>query len=109
MANGFSGPFDEGLSQEGGALPAPMDPGFVAAAVYHRRDARILLECIRGSGAFPLFTKRDAEAGGKDGASAWQGGKSGDIGMPLGTLRHGVVEVGNGLQDNAELGDEGLH
>src|SRR5262245_48911556 len=29
--------------------------------------------------------------------------------MTLGALRNGVVEVGNGLQDNAELGDEGLN
>jgi hypothetical protein len=27
----------------------------------------------------------------------------------LGTLRNGVVEVCNGLQDNSELGDEGLN
>jgi hypothetical protein len=29
--------------------------------------------------------------------------------MALGTLRHGMVEVRNGLQDNSELGDEGLN
>jgi len=29
--------------------------------------------------------------------------------MALGTLRYGVVKVGNGLQDNAELGHEGLN
>jgi hypothetical protein len=75
MANGFSGPFYERLAQEGGTLPAPMDPGFVAAAFRHRRDTRILLEFFRGGVAFPLFTKRDEEARGKDCASAWQGGK----------------------------------
>ena len=75
MANGFGGPFYERLSQEGGALPAPMDPSFVPAAFRHRRDTRILLEFIRGGVAFPLFTERDEEAGGKDSASAWQGGK----------------------------------
>ena len=29
--------------------------------------------------------------------------------MVLGTLRNGLVEVWNGLQDHAELGHEGLH
>ncbi len=29
--------------------------------------------------------------------------------MVLGALRHGLVEVGNGLQRDAELGDEGVH
>jgi hypothetical protein len=86
-----------------------MAPGFVAAAFRHRRDTRILLEFFRGGVAFRLFTKRDEEARGKDCASAWQGGKSGEIGRLLGALRNGVVEVCNGLQDNAERGDEGLN
>ena len=29
--------------------------------------------------------------------------------MALGALRHGLVDVGNGLQDAPELGDEGLN
>ena len=75
MAYGFGGLFDERLSQEGGTLPTPMDPSFVPAAFCDRRDPRILLEFRRGSVAFPLFTERDEEAGGKDGASAWQSGQ----------------------------------
>jgi hypothetical protein len=72
MAYGFGGPFDERLSQAGGTLPAPMDPRFVPAAFRDWRDTRVLLECLRGGVAFPLFPEGDEEAGGKDGASAWQ-------------------------------------
>ena len=75
MANGLSSPFYQRLSQAGGALPAPMDPRFVPASFRHRRDTRILLAFIRGGVAFPLFTARDEEARGTDGASTWQGGK----------------------------------
>jgi hypothetical protein len=52
-----------------------MDPRFVPAAFRHRRDPRVLLAFLRGGVAFPMFTERDEEAGGKDGASAWQSGK----------------------------------
>jgi hypothetical protein len=75
MANGFGGPFYERLSQEGGALPAPMDPGIIAAAFCHRRDTSILLQFISGAVAVTLFAERKEEAGGKNSARAWQGGK----------------------------------
>lgn len=108
MAKGFRGPFHAGLSQEGGALQAPMDPGCVAAAFRHRRDARLLLPCISGEVAFPLFAEGDEKAWGKDRASARQGGTHGEVGMALGALREGVVEVCDRVQDAPELGDEGL-
>ena len=86
-----------------------MDPGLLAAAFRDRRNARIFLEFLGGGVAFPLFAKGHEEAGGKDGPSPWQGVKQREVGMVLGALRDGVVEVGNGLQGDAELGDEGLH
>lgn len=42
--DGFGGPFDKGLAQEGGTLEAPVDPGFVATAFGDGRDAGIELE-----------------------------------------------------------------
>jgi hypothetical protein len=75
MAYGCGGPFDERLAQEGGTLPAPMDPRFVPAAFRYWRDTRVLLEFLRGGGVFTLFPEGDEEAGGKDGASAWQSGQ----------------------------------
>ncbi len=108
MANRFTSPFHERVSQECGALQAPMDPGFVAAPFGHRRHTRVRLQFISGAIAFTLFAERDEESGGKDRTSAWQSGKQGKIGMALGTLRDGVVEVGNRLEDAPKLGDEGL-
>ena len=56
-----------------------------------------------------MFAEGDEEAGSKDGPGPWQGVKQGEVGMRLGTLRNGGVEVGNGLQRDAELGHEGLY
>jgi hypothetical protein len=109
VPNGFRGPFHERLSPEGGALPAPMDPGFIAAPFRHRRDARILLECIGGGVTCTLFAEGDEQARGTDRTGAWQGGKQGEVGMALGALRDGMVEVCDRLQDAPELGDESLH
>jgi hypothetical protein len=75
MPRGFCRPFDERVTQERGALEAPVDPGFVAAACRHRRNASILLEFLSGSVAVAWFAKGDEEAGGTDGPSAWQGVK----------------------------------
>ncbi len=86
-----------------------MDPGFLAAAFRHRRNARIFLEFLGRGIAFPLFAKGDEEAGGKDGPGPWQGVKQREVGMGLGALRDGFIEVGNGLQGDAELGHEGVH
>lgn len=108
MAHGLRGPFHARVSQEGGALQAPMDPGVVAAALRHRRDARIRLQCISGEVACPLCAEGDEKAWGKDRASARQGGTHGEVGMALGALRDGVVEVCDRVQDDPELGDEGL-
>ena len=86
-----------------------MDPGLLAAAFRDRRNARIFLEFRGGGKAFPLFAEGDEEAGGKDGPGPWQGVKQREVGMVLGALRDGCVEVGNGLQGDPELGDEGVH
>ena len=109
MPDGFRGPLHERLSQERRTLEAPVHPGFLATAFRDRCDARIFLEFLGGGEAFPLFAEGDEEAGGKDGPGPWQGVKQGEVGMGLGALRDGGVEVGNGLQGDAELGDEGLH
>src|SRR5262249_44413620 len=43
-----------------------------------------------------------------DRTSARQGGKQGEVGMLLGAVRHGVVEVCNGMQEGSEWGNERL-
>ena len=85
-----------------------MDPSFLAAAFRHRRDAGILLECIGGGVALPLFAEGDKEARGKDRPGARQGSKQREVGMALGALRNGMVEVGDREQEAPELSDESL-
>ncbi len=109
MPDRFRCPFHERLSEERRTLPTPVHPGFLATAFRDRCDARIFLEFLGGGEAFPLFAEGHEEAGGKDGPGPWQGVKQGEVGMGLGALCHGSVEVGNGLQGHAELGDKGLH
>ena len=109
MPERFCGPFHERLSEERRTLPAPVDPGFLATAFCDRCDARIFLEFLGGGEAFPLFAEGYEEARGKDGPGPWQGVKQGEVGMGLGALGNGSVEVGNGLQGDAELDDKGLH
>ena len=56
-----------------------------------------------------MFAEGDEESGGQDSASAWQGVKQGEVGMALGALCNGFVEVVDGLQGDAELADKGLN
>jgi hypothetical protein len=75
MPRGFRRPFDERLAQELGALKTPVNPGLVASAFRHRRNASILLQLISRGVAVALFAKGDEETWGKDGSSAWEGVK----------------------------------
>jgi hypothetical protein len=109
MSGGFRRPRDTRLAQELGTREAPVAPGLLAAAFRHRYHARLLLECVGGGQAFPLFAAGDAEAGRKHGPSPWPGGKQREVGMGLRALGDGVVAVGNGLPGDPELGDEGVH
>jgi hypothetical protein len=43
MGDGAGGPLHEGLSEEGGAGPSPVDPVFVAASLGDGRDAHAFL------------------------------------------------------------------
>jgi hypothetical protein len=108
MPAGCRGPCHARVAQAGGTRPTPMDPGVHAAACGPRRDAGRLWECIGGGVALPLCVAGDAAARGTDRPSAWQGGKPGAVGMTLGALRTGLVEVGNRVQEDPELGDERL-
>ena len=107
MADGFAGPFHEGLSEELRALEAPVDPTRVPTAFGDRRNARILLEVGGGGIALALFAKGDEETRGEDGTGAWERLKEGEVGMGRGQLRDGVVEVLDRLQGGTELGHKG--
>src|SRR5215470_11984665 len=109
MSRGFRRPLHERLAQERRALEAPVHPGLLATAFRDRRNARVFLEFIGGGEAFTLFAEGDEEAGSKNGSGPWQGVKQREVGMVLGAVRHSGIEVGNGLQSDAELGNESLH
>jgi hypothetical protein len=109
MPDRFRGPCHARVSEERRTLPTPVDPGLRAAAFRHGRNARLFLEVVGGGQAFPLFAEGDEEAGSTNGASPWQSVKQREVGMVLRALCDGVVEVGNGLQGDPELGDEGVY
>jgi len=108
VPHGFRGPFHAGLAPEWRALPAPMAPGFSAATVRHRREARLLLAFSRGGVPCTRCAASDAEAGSKDGASPRQGGTPGEVGRLLGAVCHGLGAVCKGMQEGPELSDERL-
>src|SRR4030095_8727208 len=108
MPGGFRCPLHKRLSQERRTLEAPVDPSFLAAAFRHGRNTRIFLEFLGRSVAFPWCAKGHEEAWGKDGTGPWQGVKPREVRMALSALRDGFIEVGKGLQSDAELGHEGV-
>jgi hypothetical protein len=53
--------------------------------------------------------QRRREAGSENGTRPGERLEEGKVGMALGTLCDGGVEIGDGLPGDPELGDEGLH
>ena len=109
MPRRFSRPLHERLTEERRTLEAPVHPRLLATAFRDWRNARLFVEILGRGVAFPWCATGHEEARSQDGSGPWQGVKQGEVGMVLGTLCDGVVEVGNGLQRDAELGDEGVH
>ena len=103
------GPFHARVSEARRTRPAPVPPGFFAAACRHRCDTRIFLEFRSRGLAFPLCATGPAEAGSKDGPGAWQGRKQGAVGLALGAVRNGVVAVCNRRHSDTEWDDEGWY
>ena len=108
MPDRCRGPCHARLSEERRTLPAPVSPGWLATACRDRCDACIFVEGFGGGAACSLCTEGHAEARGKAGPGPWQGVTQGEGGMGVGTRCHGRVDVGNGVQSHAELGDQGL-
>ena len=102
-------PCDKRVPEELGTLEAPVDPGLLAAPFGHRRDPGLFLEFGGGGIACALFAEGDEQPGGEDGARSWEGLEQGEIGRGLRALCNGGVEIGDGLQGDPELGDQGLH
>ncbi len=60
--DGLARPFDEGLAQEFRALPAPVHPALLAAALGDRRDAGVLLQFISALEALTLLAECSQQA-----------------------------------------------
>jgi hypothetical protein len=104
--DGLAYPLDEGLAEEGGALIAPVDGGFVAAAFGDGGNAGVLLD---GGGVWEALTalaEGDEEAWSEGCASAWQGAEEGVVGQLGGELADLVVEAVDGSAGGAELGEQ---
>ena len=108
MPDRFRRPLYKRLAEERWTLEAPVDPGLLPAAFGDRGNTRIFLQFGSGSIACALFAKGNEKAGGEDRPRAWEGLEEGEVGMALGTLRDGGVEVGDGLQGDAKLGNQRL-
>jgi hypothetical protein len=104
MSDRLCRPLHKCLTEELRTLQAPMHPRLLPAAFGDRVNPGILLQFSSGGIAFPLFAKGDEEAGSKDWPSTWEGLEEGEVGMALGALCGGSIEVGNGLQGDAQLG-----
>src|SRR6266699_1988489 len=106
MPCGFRRPLSKRLSEELWTLEAPVHPRLLPAAFRDRCNARIFLQFGGRGIACTLFAEGDEEAGGEDRPSAWKGLEEGEVGMGLGTLRDGSVEICDGLQGDTELGNQ---
>jgi hypothetical protein len=109
MPGGCRRPLHARLSPELWTLEAPVAPGLLAAALRHRRHARLFWEGGGGGKACAWFAEGDEAAGRQHGPSPWQGVKHREGGMILSALGDGFGDVGHGLQGAPELGEEGLH
>src|SRR6267154_5782975 len=78
--DGLPRPFDERLAQELRALPAPVHPALLAAALGHRGNAGVLLQCIRPVEAFALLAKGREQAWRQLGTGARQALEQGVVG-----------------------------
>ena len=101
-------PFDEGLSEEGGTLPTPVDPGGFAATFGDGRDADISLEAGGDGVTLALLTEGGHEPGREDGAGGRQAVEDKEIGMRRGLFGDCLVEGLDDLERGAQLLDEGL-
>jgi hypothetical protein len=82
-------------------------PGLRATAFRARRNARVFVQCIGGGEACAVCAEGDEEAGSKNGSGPWPGVQHREGGMVRGAGRKSGLEVGKGLQRDAEWGNEG--
>jgi hypothetical protein len=108
MSDRLRRPCDQCLPEALGTREAPVPPGLRATPFGPRGAPGIFWECGGGGRACALCAEGAEQPGGADGARAWEGLAQGAIGKVLSALRHGGVAIGDGVQGDTELGNEGL-
>ena len=103
----FCGPFDEGLSHEGWALPSPVHPGLFSTSFSHGCDARVLLHFGSVVESIPVFTEGGEEPGREDDTRARQGSEQGVVRHRGCELCDGFVELFDELEGGLKLFDKG--
>ena len=109
MPHRFRGPLDEGLTEEGRTVAAPVAPAWLATPFRDRGNACERWQCGGGRRAFALCATGHEEPGSADGASAGERLGQGEVGMALGMLRDGGVAILESREGGTERTDEGLH
>lgn len=119
VIDGLVGPFDEGLAEETGSTPAPVDPFMFAAFLGDGGDAAEFLEVAGGGVTVALGAESDEEAGTQSGSGARKMAKEVGFGMHLKDefdflliAFDAEVEFGQLLSEEAAVedtdGDDGL-
>ena len=75
FVDGLARPLDKGLTQKPRALPAPVHPTLLAAALDHGRDARVFLQVFGFRKAFTLLAESGEQTGRQMRTGARQGRK----------------------------------
>jgi hypothetical protein len=96
--DGECSPFDEGLSQEGRALPAPMHPAGVAAAFGDRSEAAVALQIIGLGEALALLAEGGQEPRAEDRAGGGEAVEDGEVRMRRRALGDLAIEGFDRLQ-----------
>ena len=105
--DGFCGPFDEGLSYKGGALPSPVHPGLLATALGDGCDAAVLLYLGSVVESIPVLPEGGDKPGREDDAGARQGSEQGVVRHCGCELCDGLVELFDEFEGGSELFGKG--
>ena len=105
--DGFCGPFDEGLSYKGGALPSPMHPGLLATALGDGCDAAVLLHLGSVLESIPVLPEGSEKPGREDDARARQGSEQRVVRQCGYELCDSLIELSDEHEGGPELFGQG--
>lgn len=109
LRDGERSPFDEGLPEERGALPAPVHPDGVAATFSNRGNTGVALQIVRAGKALALLAESCEESGSEDGVGRGKTVENREIRMRGCTVGYLLIEGGHGIQRRTQLLDQSRH